>query len=237
MLMGESLKIGCFMHVPYEEPGVIATWAEAHGHTMEYTRFYQGDSLPGTGTLDLLVVMGGPMKVFDFHVHPWMQEEIDWVAGYIVSGRPVLGICLGAQIIATALGAEVFPGKYREIGWHTLQFLPCLGGYRICKELPRSRKVFHWHGDTFHIPEGADRIAGTKAFPNQGFIYHGRVIALQFHLEVTPENVSAMVDNCRDELVEGPYIQHEREILNEKQDFQENQALMFRFMDYLAGQA
>ncbi len=235
--MKQSLKIRCFLHVPFEGPGIIAGWAEEHKHRLEYTRFFDGDPLPDSEEVDLLVIMGGPMNVFDFHIHPWMQEEIEWVAAFIHLGKPVIGICLGAQIIAAALGSEVYPGEYKEIGWHNLQFLPCLGDYRICTDLPPSRKVFHWHGDTFHIPEGAIRIAESGAFSNQGFIYNGRVLALQFHLEVTPEAVKELVENCRHELTsEGPWVQTEKEILGEQRFFEVNQQLMFRFMDHLAGQ-
>jgi GMP synthase-like glutamine amidotransferase len=185
---------------------------------------------------DLLIIMGGPMDVFNFHVHPWMEEEIEWISGFIHSGKPVLGICLGAQMIATALGESVYPGKEKEIGWHTLQFLPALGEYRIWKDLPATRKVFHWHGDTSAIPEDATRIASTRAFPNQGFIYRGKVIALQFHLEVKAEGVRDLVENCRNELVPGPFIQREKEILAEKKSYLPNQELMFHLLDYLRGQ-
>jgi GMP synthase-like glutamine amidotransferase len=226
-------NIRCFMHVPFEGPGIIENWAEAHGHRMEFTRIYLDEELPETGESDLLILMGGPMNVFDFHVHPWMQDEIDWVGSYILAGKPVLGICLGAQIIAAALGTDVYPGKHKEIGWHKLQFLPSLGDYKICKNLPATRKVFHWHGDTFPIPEGAVRIASSAAFPNQGFIFGKKVIALQFHLEVTPASVAALVDNCRDELVEGPHIQTEQEILGEDCCYESNQQIMFQFLDYL----
>jgi GMP synthase-like glutamine amidotransferase len=147
----------------------------------------------------------------------------------------VMGICLGAQILAASLGSEVVPGKHKEIGWYNLRFLPCLGNYRICEELPSTRKVFHWHGDTFQIPAGAHRIAESQAFANQGFIFDGRVVALQFHLEVTPDSIREMVDNCRDELVPGPHIQTEKEILQETRYYKENHELMFRFLDYLRG--
>ena len=148
--------------------------------------------------------MGGPMNVGDYHTHPWMKDEIEWVAVHILkTGKAVLGICLGAQIIATALGSEVYPGKSKEIGWYEIRFLPGFGDYKICKKLPSARKVFHWHGDTFNIPEGAIRIAESKLFPNQGFIYGKRVIALQFHLEVKPSNVEDLVENCRHELIAG----------------------------------
>jgi GMP synthase-like glutamine amidotransferase len=176
------------------------------------------------------------MNVFDFHIHPWMQDEVEWVGEFIRAGKPVIGICLGAQIIAASLEEEVFPGPVKEIGWFDLRFLPCLGDYRICQDLPSTRKVFHWHGDTFNIPEGAVRIAESQAFPNQGFLYDGRVLALQFHLELTLSDVKALVDNCRDELVPGPYVQSEEELLDESRFTEENRQLLFRFLDYLAGQ-
>jgi len=221
------------MHVPYEGPGIIRDWASSEKHKLSISRVYDNEALPRISDPEMLVIMGGPMNVFDFHIHPWMQEEIEWVSSCIESGMPVLGICLGAQIIAAALGAEVYPGGKKEIGWHNLQFLPALGDYKIWGDLPPARKVFHWHGDTFSIPEGATRIAGSQAYPNQGFIYDERVVALQFHLEVTPEGVAELVKNCRDELVPGPYIQTEEEILNETGYFKSNLELMFHLLDYL----
>ena len=225
------------MHVPFEGPGAILDWVKRKKHKIQYTRFYKGDGLPDGSALDMLIIMGGPMNVFDFHIHPWMEEEIAWVKEFIEAGKPVLGICLGAQIIAAALGQEVYPGPHREIGWYNLQFFPSLGDFKIFHDLPTTRKVFHWHGDTFNIPEDATRIAATEAFPNQGFIYRNRVIALQFHLEVTPESLKELVDNCRSELVEGPYIQTEKEILSEHIHFQSNQEVLYKFLDYLCALA
>lgn len=224
------------MHVPFEGPGIILDWIDQENHSLQFTRFYENDPLPDSSGIDMLVIMGGPMNVFDFHIHPWMQEEIDWVTDFINSGKPVLGICLGAQIIAAALGVDVYPGKHREIGWHNLQFLPALGDFRIWKDLPATRKVFHWHGDTFPTPKGAVRIAESQAFPNQGFIYRHNVMALQFHLEVTPSTVKGLVEHCRDELVPGPYIQDEKEILTEQRYYEENQKLMFQLLNYLCSQ-
>ena len=224
------------MHVPFEGPGIIQEWIEKDKHQLNFTRFYEQNSLPDVSTIDMLIIMGGPMNVFDFHIHPWMQEEVEWVGDFIQSGKPVLGICLGAQIIAAALGADVYPGKHKEIGWFNLQFLPALGDFRIWKDLPATRKVFHWHGDTFPIPRGAVRIAESEAFPNQGFIYNHNVIALQFHLEVTPRSVSDLVENCRDELVPGKYIQQEAALLSEQRFYEENQQLMFHLLDYLCSQ-
>lgn len=221
------------MHVPFEGPGVMADWIKEKGHLLEYTRFYKGDNLPDPKEVDLLIIMGGPMNVFDYHMHSWMQDEIEWVAEFIHSDKPVLGICLGAQIIAAALGEDVYPGPEKEIGWHELQFLPSLGEFRIFKTLPAARKVFHWHGDTFNIPKDATRIASSHLFPNQGFIYERSVIAMQFHLEMTPEAVQGMIDHCGDELVEGMHIQTAREILSETSYFESNQQVLYQFLDYL----
>jgi GMP synthase-like glutamine amidotransferase len=233
--MSTPMKIQCFMHVPFEGPGIIESWVKENGHQLEYTRFYETDPLPESSEVDMLVIMGGPMNVFDFHTHPWMQEEIEWVSKLMDAGKPVLGICLGAQIMAASLGMDVYPGEHKEIGWHSLQFLPSLGEYRIFRNLPETRKVFHWHGDTFPIPQGAMRIASSTAFTNQGFIHKNSAIALQFHLEMTPDSVRGLVDNCRDELVSGPYIQTETEILNESGYYESNQQVMFQFLDYLSG--
>jgi GMP synthase (glutamine-hydrolysing) len=224
------------MHVPFEGPGVIADWASKQNHSLTFTRFYENDPLPDPTQIDMLLIMGGPMNVFDFHIHAWMQDEIDWVREFIEAGKPILGICLGAQIIAASLGVDVYPGKEREIGWYNLQFLPSLGDFRIWKDLPATRKVFHWHGDTFPIPGGAIRIAESQAFPNQGFIYNAKVLALQFHLEVTSQGVRDLVDNCRGELVPGPFIQSETEILGESRYYKPNHKLMFQLLDYLSSQ-
>ena len=224
------------MHAAFEGPGAIEQWIRRNNHILEFTRFHDGDPLPGYSDVDMLIIMGGPMNVYDFHIHPWMPDEIEWVSSYIQKGKPALGICLGAQIIATALGAEVYPGDQKEIGWYNVQFLPALGDFRIWKDLPGTRKVFHWHGDTFPIPKGATRIASSLAFANQGFIYNNRVLALQFHLEVTPGGVKDLVDHCRSEIVPGPSIQTEREILGENKSYPANQELIFQLLDYLSKQ-
>ena len=233
--MKHELNIHCLMHVPYEGPGVITDWALKRDHSMDYTRLYEQESLPDISGIHMLVIMGGPMNVFDNHIHTWMEEEIAWVSAFIQTGKPVIGICLGAQIIAAALGADVYPGDQKEIGWHNLQFLPAVGEYMIWKEHPGTLKVFQWHGDTFDIPEGATRIASSPAFPNQGFIFGKQVIALQFHLEVTRKAVEDLTDNCRNEIRPGTYIQEEQDILSDTSHFSFSQDLLFQLLDYLRG--
>lgn len=222
------------MHVPFEGPGLISRWIDEKGHQLNYTRFYESDPLPDPDAVDLLIIMGGPMNVYDRQVHPWLQDEIGWITGFIKTGKPAIGICLGAQVLAHALGSEVYPGKDKEIGWYDIRFLPPFDAHPVCREIPHVRKVFHWHGDTFHIPEGGIRIAASSLYPNQGFIYKDRVIALQFHLEVTPADVKALVENCREELVPGPFIQTEEKLMDETMFTVINRKLLFRIMDHLA---
>ena len=224
--MAKVKDIVCVMHVPFEGPGIIAPWAKRNGIHMKFVRVFEHVPFPDLGENDMLLIMGGPMNVYDYHVHPWMEEEIEWVSKAISKGNPVLGICLGAQIIASALGVEVHPGDEKEIGWHPLQFLPAIGDYKIWKDHPGTQMVFHWHRDTFDIPDHAVRIAASEAFDNQGFIYKNRVVALQFHLEVTKESVGELVENCRDDIVPGPHVQSEEEIMNFPSSVDENIRLM-----------
>jgi GMP synthase (glutamine-hydrolysing) len=131
------------------------------------------------------------------------------------------------------MGAEVYPGKEKEIGWHQLQFLPAVGGYKIWSDHPGAPMVFHWHHDTFDIPSDAVRIASSAAFDNQGFIYKEQVVALQFHLEVTKESVRELIENCREDMVPGPHVQTEEEIMNFPDTVEGNIHLMAGILQWL----
>lgn len=227
------MNIHCFQHVEFEGPGMINDWVESKKQKLHFTHFHKGDPLPDLNSVDLLIVMGGPMDVYDYHIHSWMEDEIAFVKQCIENNTPVLGICLGAQIVAAALGSEVYPGKEKEIGWFPVTFLPAAGDFKIWSEHPGTRMVFHWHGDTFDIPEGAIRIARSNAFQNQGFIYNNRVMAFQFHLEVTPELVKGLTKHCGDELIQGKYIQDARTIINQKDYYSTNHKQIYQVLDYL----
>lgn len=230
------MRAHCLQHVPFEGPGSIASWFESNGHELTSTRFFESTALPEPGSIDFLVVMGGPMSVNDRRRFPWLVAETHFVRGVVDSGKPVLGICLGAQIIASAMGASVFPNPVREIGWFPVRAVA--PGDASTFVFPPSETVFHWHGETFDLPAGAIRLAASEGCTNQAFQLGKRVIGLQFHLETTPESARAMVSNCREELVPSRYVQAEDEILSVGPGrYASINALMGRVLSYLVRSA
>ncbi len=139
----------------------------------------------------------------------WLCPEKQFIREAVKGGIPVLGICLGAQLIASAFGARIYPNPQKEIGWYPIE-AECNSLNTFC--FPNTCTVFHWHGETFDLPSGAVRLARTIACDNQAFQLARHVIGLQFHLEATPESVQAMIEHCSDELVTKPYIQTKSEI-------------------------
>jgi GMP synthase-like glutamine amidotransferase len=161
--------------------------------------------------VDLLIAMGGPMSVNDETELPWLRAEKRLIRDAIDARVPVLGVCLGAQMIASALGARVHRNPVKEIGWFPIQAVP---GPPEAFRFPEECTVFHWHGETFERPHGAVHLARSRACENQGFQLGTHVIGLQFHLETTYDDATALLENCRSELVPGPYVQSEQDIRN-----------------------
>lgn len=206
------MRAHCFQHVPFEGLGSIEPWLDSNGYELTSTRFFESTDLPDSKTIDLLVVMGGPMSVNDEDKYTWLALEKQFVREIIAFGKPVLGICLGAQIIANAMGAKVFPNPVKEIGWFPVHAVPSVDSSVF--NFPPSQIVFHWHGETFDLPRGAVRVAKSEGCENQAFQLGKRVIGLQFHLETTPRSASELVSNCREEIVPSRYVQTEEEILS-----------------------
>jgi len=209
--MDKEICIHYLQHVPFEGLGYIADWAADRDYGLSVTRLYDNPKFPGLDTFDVLVIMGGPMGVYEEDKYLWLKEEKQFVRQAIDAGKIVVGICLGSQIIASALGAEVYPDNEKEIGW-----LPVTFSDDFVQELfdnkTKSPVVFQWHGDTFDLPMGARLLASSEACVNQAFLYKEKVLGLQFHIEVTEDSLAEMLDNGLDELRDGKYIQSENYI-------------------------
>jgi len=204
-----TMRVHVLQHVPFEGLGSIGPWLAARDASIGYTRFYESPSLPDHSAFDLVIAMGGPMSVNDEHRWPWLTREKDFVREVVGQGTPLVGICLGAQLIAAALGARVYPNRYKEIGWFDIE---AARGTSDCFRFPSPCTAFHWHGETFDLPPGAVRLASSAACENQAFQLGRAVIGLQFHLETTAESVESMIANCRSELSDGPYVKSEGQL-------------------------
>ena len=175
------MRVQILQHVPFEGPGSMAAWLAACRADVACTRLFAGDPLPRAEQVDALIALGGPMSVNDEEELDWLRPEKRLVRDAVARGIPVLGVCLGAQLIASALGARVYPGAAREIGWFPIRGLPDVApGFRF----PPECLAFHWHGETFDLPAGAVRLASSAGCENQAFQVERNVIALQFHLEL-----------------------------------------------------
>ena len=151
------------------------------------------------------------MSVNDEGEFPWLAPEKQLIRDAIQSGKAVLGVCLGAQLIASAMGARVYRNHVKEIGWFPVQRFPSIGTSTF--RFPPSVEVFHWHGETFDLPSGATRLARSEGCENQAFQLGRSVMGLQFHLETTPESAREIVAHCRAELLPSKYVQSEAAIL------------------------
>ncbi len=206
------IKAHYLQHVPFEGLGSIETWLQSIRADVTVTRFFDDPALPEPSSLDLLIIMGGPMSVNDEDAYPWLVKEKQFIRAAIEMDKAVIGICLGAQLIACAMGAAVRPNPEKEIGWFPVVG-NAAGGAGQPFAFPPELPVFHWHGETFNLPEGATLLASSAACQNQAFQLGQRVIGMQFHLETTPASARSLVQHCRDELQPSTYVQNAAQIL------------------------
>lgn len=222
-----------FQHVPFETPGIIEEWSNRHDFSVSSTPFFRDPTIPVPESADWLVVMGGPMGIYDHDDYPWLAAEKKAIAQAIADGKVVLGICLGAQLIADVLGGRVRANAFKEIGWYPVFLNRTAMDHPLAGIFPPQWEAFHWHGDTFDIPEGARLLASSEGCRNQGFVYTDRVVALQFHLEVTRAGAQALVQNCADEIKPDAYVASPEEILSPDAPFEKSNDIMIRLLDAL----
>jgi len=229
------MRIHFIQHAPFEGIGSIADWAASRGHDVSGTPVYL-EAFPHPGEFEMLVVMGGPMNVYQEREFPWLAEEKRFIRAAIDEGKLVLGICLGAQLLADVLGGEVVRGEQPEIGWYPVELTVAGGDSAVFRVLPTRFETLHWHGDTFTIPPEAVHTASSAVTPNQAFEYaNGRVVALQFHLEATLGSWSELAQECADELsVPGTWVSSAGEMFLSTERFERNNELLFDLLDAMA---
>lgn len=226
-MIGQGPSLTVLQHVPQEPPGRIAMWALENGLGLERVRVWLDDPLPEAGELDGLVVLGGPMGVGDGDAHPWLEAELALIREAVDAGAPVLGVCLGAQLIAEALGGAVEPMDEREVGVFEVQPTDVAGDHPLADTWPKRFGALHWHGDRFRAPEQATVLAASKACDQQAFAVGEQVLGLQFHLELEPRDVQALAEADPDAIEPGPWVQPVEEIEGALEDA----ASMYEILD------
>ena len=230
------LRAQVFEHAPFETPANLATWLRRRGAALATTRLWAGDPLPAPEAFDWLLVMGGAMNADEEERYPWLASEKRAIERAIAARKHVIGICLGSQLIARVLGAKVTRNRHPEIGWFPIERAEGAEASAVGRALPARAEVFHWHGDTFALPEGAVQLARSAATEQQGFSYGDRVLALQFHPEMTRETVVAFADSGAEELVPGAWIQTREAMLADDSRFPRLEALLGRLLAAFAGE-
>lgn len=225
------MRIQVLEHDPLENPGRVADWAAARGHQLVSTLLDRGGILPPLGEVDLLVIMGGPMNIYQHRDHPWLVPEKAFIGEAIAAGKPVLGICLGAQLIADALGGKVFQHTEKEIGWFPIQMLDRAEPFT---DFPETLTAMHWHGDTFTLPPGARHIAKSEACANQGFVFGDRVVGLQFHIEMQALSESDLDAVGSAAVAPGRWVQSREQLMATPADLPVAKAALFTLLDRLA---
>lgn len=227
------MRLHWLQHAEFEELGCIAPALARAGHALQGTRLYAGEALPAVADFDALIVMGGPMNIHEHAAHPWLLAEKAFIADAIAAGKRVLGICLGAQLLADVLGAPVTRNAESEIGWFELALTDAGRRELLLAGFPERFTAFHWHGDTFAIPPGAENLMRSEACANQAFALRtagGAVIAaIQFHLEVTAAD--ARVWFAHETPPPARYVQAPDAVLGALDHFADNNRLMLRLLD------
>ena len=227
------MKIHIFQHVAFEGPTNIEQWAIERGHSLSFSRFYESLFFPSIDSIDALIVMGGPMGVHDEEEYDWLKEEKDFIRRFISIKKPMIGICLGSQLIADALGARVYKNKEKEIGWFPITVTE-EGRDALFPDLSTPNlTVLHWHGDVLDLPETATLIASSDATPIQSYLVDGHILGLLCHLEMSKESINSILDHCRDELENtSQFIQSESFIRKNAEKFsQQTKKHLFKLLD------
>ncbi len=225
------MRIHIFEHADFESPGNIIDIAKDKKYNITYTRFYEDFLLPNIDDFDLLIIMGAPMSVNEESEYPWLIEEKKYIRKVIENEKKVLGICFGSQIIADVLGANVYKNNHTEIGWYNI-YKDQNNKSSFLSNFANEILTFHWHGDTYNLPEGSLPIFSSQATKYQGFTFKQNVVALQFHWEVKKENISSFIKNTNNQTYTGSFTQKPKDMIECSDSCKSNIKLMEKVLAY-----
>lgn len=227
------MRVHWLQHAAHEDLGCIAPWLAARGAEVTHTALHAGEAPPASPDFDWLIVMGGPMNIYEHDAHPWLVTEKELIREALAAGKRLLGICLGAQLIADQLGGPVTRNAETEIGWWPVRLTSEGRASGLFADHPDEFLPFHWHGDTFALPPGATRLAYSEGCAQQAFeVDGGRVLGLQFHPELTAADARRWL--VGEQLQPARYVQSNEQILSDLARFAAANRLMVRLLDRLA---
>lgn len=222
--------IHVIQHIAYEGAGCIENWATQNHHSLQYIHIHDGHKFPQVSTIQALIILGGTMGAYEDHLYEWMPIEKNFIKEVIANGKPVLGICLGSQLLASVLGAKVFKHAHNEIGWHNVYLNEKGLQSAFFKHCPPVMFTMHWHGDTFELPMGAEWLAYSHATPNQAFSFGDNVLALQFHPEFDVQLIGTLCDMAGDTLKNESFTQSAQQILSRSDSIQQANQYMYSIL-------
>jgi len=226
------MRIHFFQHTASEGPAGVARWAAQRGYTMTTTRFDLKQELPELADFDVLVVMGGPMNIYQYRDYPWLQAERFFIQQALAAGKKIVGFCLGSQLLADALGARVYQNNQHEIGWFPVTRLEGMNKVKSLQDFPAQLQVMHWHGDTFDLPAGAVHLASSAICQNQAFSFGNQAIGFQFHLEVDQQDLKDFIGCGSDLKMPGAFVQQEEKVWQGAESYAaEAQRVLAGFLD------
>jgi len=226
------MRLLFLQHDPLDGPGALQEWADLRGHSVTICLICKGDPLPALESFDLLVSLGGPMGAYEEEKHPWLGAEKEYLRQAVAAGKKIIGLCLGCQLLADALGGKAFRHTCKEFGWQPIE--PLEAG-SVWFGTDDSFYAFQWHGDTYSLPPGAEQLARNKAAEQQAFLIEapggGKVLGLQFHLEWTEQMAREALAEPGVAPPASPFVQTAEEILSDLSLFESGKIRFFALMD------
>ncbi|MFC4799064.1 type 1 glutamine amidotransferase [Neobacillus sp. GCM10023253] len=225
------MRIHYLQNDPLATLGLIEDWALERNYSISCTTVYENEAFPSMNDFDMLVILGGRMGAYEEELYPWLVDEKNYIKEAIDQDKWVLGICLGAQLLADVLGGNVSPHTHQEIGWHLIEVTPEAGEIPHFNGVPSTFHAFQYHGDTFDLPKGVKNLAQSEGCKNQAFAFGERVVGLQFHPEFSEEIIEFLQGTFGDQITPNRYIQEPVAWLKQKESIDGARTVLFTLLN------